>query len=561
MIGMIGSVCLAIASSTEATSFTRGAVAADHAVASEAGVEMLRRGGNAIDAAVATSFCLSVVDPFSCGVGGGGFMIVSVPPDLDHPRRHFALNYRETTPAHIDAEFYVERGPLASRFGGAASGVPGTVAGLWAAHQRWGQLPWASCLEPAIRAATCGVDVGPPWIAAMDWVRSVRSKHPELLQVSDWVWTHLCHEGRLQIGDVVHQPAQASLLVRIANEGPASFYEGDVATDIVQTLAAHGGVMSRSDLHRYEPRWEIPLQSEILSSAYELVSMPPPSSGGVAMQQMLGIIDRRMAEVHDVNSVTWFHLLVEAMRSAFADRARFGADGAQVAVPVREMTHASRLDEAAAAIPLDRARTSAEAGILPPPDDAGTSHFCVYTQDGWAVSCTETTNLSCGSLLAVPQWGIVLNNEMDDFATQPGQANAFGLVQSDRNAPAPGKRPLSSMSPTIVTQGDRVVLMAGASGGPRIINGTLQVILNVLVRGMTPVEALASPRLHHQWIPDIVQFEKLWTDTERIEALEAMGHQTGRRDTVGKVQIIVIDEHGAILPASDVRKHGVPAGW
>ena len=561
MMWAVGTFCLVVASSAEGASFVRGAVAADHAVASAAGVEMLRRGGSAIDAAVATSFCLSVVDPFSCGVGGGGFMVVSAPSHADAPRRHFALNYRETTPADIGPQFYVERGPLASRYGGAASGVPGTVAGLWAAHQRWGRLSWASCLEPAIRAATRGVQVGPPWIAAVDWVGGVRAKHPELHEVSAWVWTHLCNDGRLQVGDVVRQPAQASLLVRIASEGPSAFYEGEVATDIVQTLARFGGVMSRSDLHRYEPRWEIPLQRGILSSAYDLISMPPPSSGGVAMQQMLGIIDRRMADIPDVDSPIWSHLLIEAMRSAFADRARFGADGVQVAVPIREMTHPSRLDEAAAAIPLDRARASGEAGILPPPDDAGTSHFCVYTRDGWAVSCTETINLSFGSLLAVPKWGIVLNNEMDDFATRPGEPNALGLLQTDRNAPAPGKRPLSSMSPTIVTQGDRVVLIAGASGGPRIINGTLQVILNVLLQGMTPVEALAAPRLHHQWLPDMVQFEKLWTHAESIEALEAMGHETGRRETVGKVQLIVIDENGAISPASDPRKHGVPAGW
>jgi gamma-glutamyltranspeptidase/glutathione hydrolase len=249
------------------------------------------------------------------------------------------------------------------------------------------------------------------------------------------------------------------------------------------------------------------------------------------------------------------------MRSAFADRARYGADGTQVPVPVSELVCVETLDAAAAAIPLDRSRTSADSGVLPPPDDAGTSHFCVYTADGWAVSCTETINLPFGSLLAVPQWGIVLNNEMDDFATQPGIANAFGLVQSDRNAPAPGKRPLSSMSPTIVLEDGKVRLIAGASGGPRIINGTLQVMLNVLLFGMSPEEALAAERLHHQWMPDVVQFEEAWTDDTVIEAMEAMGHATTHRPTVGKVQLIEIRPTGEILPASDPRKEGTPAGW
>ncbi len=566
MLTYLSICCVAASIDASPQVFTRGAVAADHAVASAAGVEMLTRGGNAIDAAVATSFCLSVADPFSCGVGGGGFMIVSTPgtttPGQEgNPRTNYALNYRESAPAQVGPDFYVTRSDTASRYGGAASGVPGTVAGLWAAHQRWGSLPWAACLEPAIRAATHGVEVGPPWVDAAAWVAKVRDEHPELHAASQWVWTHLCDQGELAVGDIVRQPAQAALLDRIAREGPRGLYEGEVASDIVAAVAAFGGVMSRSDLHRYEPRWEIPLESEVVLDRYRMISMPPPSSGGIAMQQIVGMLDRRMKDAPNAGTTKWQHLLVEAMRSAFADRARFGADGAQVAVPIREMTHPSRLDQAAAAIPLDRARTSGEAGVLPPPDDSGTSHFCVYTEDGWAVSCTETINLSFGSLVAVPQWGIVLNNEMDDFSTRPGKPNAFGLVQSDRNAPAPGKRPLSSMSPTIVLDGDHVRLIAGASGGPRIINGTLQVMLNVLLRGMSPVEAVAAPRLHHQWMPDVVQFEEGWTDTGTIEAMEALGHATKTRPSVGKVQLIVIGPDGGIAPASDPRKHGVPAGW
>jgi gamma-glutamyltranspeptidase/glutathione hydrolase len=392
-------------------------------------------------------------------------------------------------------------------------------------------------------------------------VADVRSEYPQLRDTSQWVWDYLCGGGTLQTGDLILQPAQAALLDRIARLGPSAFYEGEVATDIALAVASSGGVLSRSDLHRYTVSWATPLQSAVVLDRYTMISMPPPSSGGVAMQQILGILDRRMKDVDGFGSVSWTHLFIEAMRSAFADRARFGADGTHVAVPVREMTHAEHLDAAAAAIPLDYARPSAGAGVLPPPDDAGTSHFCVYTRDGWAVSCTETINLSFGSLLGVPKWGIVLNNEMDDFATSPGKPNAFGLVQSDRNAPAPGKRPLSSMSPTIVLEGDSVRLIAGASGGPRIINGTLQVMLNILLRGMSPEEALLAPRLHHQWMPDVVQFEEAWMDAGMIESLEAMGHATSRRASVGKVQVIEVMPSGIIVPASDPRKGGVPAGW
>ncbi len=549
-------VCAAMA---RGETWTRGAVAADHTVASSAGIEMLRRGGHAIDAAVATSFALSVADPFSCGVGGGGFMVVSGPGEDGH-RVNQALDYRERCPQEVGKSFYVDHPGASSRYGGAAVAVPGTVAGLWAAHQRWGRLPWEACLEPAIRAATMGVPVGGPWLRAMEWVRERRRDHPELAGVSNWIWTHLCGRGSLRRGDIVRQPAQAALLTLIAREGPSAFYEGEVACAIASTVQHVGGVMTRSDLHRYEPTWSVPLESDVVLDRYTMISMPPPSSGGVAMQQILGMLDRRMADAGAAGSERWIHVLVEAMRSAFADRARFGADGVHVAVPIREMTHPSHLDTAARAIPLDRARSSANAGVLPPPDDAGTSHFCVYTADGWAVSCTETINLEFGSLVAVAEWGIVLNNEMDDFATRPGEANAFGLMQSHRNAPAPGKRPLSSMSPTIVLEEGHVRLIAGASGGPRIINGTLQVMLNVLLRGMSPEEALASPRVHHQWMPDVLQFEECWTDDGMMKAMEAMGHATKRRPTVGKVQIIEITPEG-ITPASDPRKEGTPAGW
>ncbi|MEE2907853.1 MAG: gamma-glutamyltransferase [Planctomycetota bacterium] len=541
--------------------YRAGAVAADHVVASEAGASMLRQGGNAIDAAIATSFCLSVVHPFSCGVGGGGFMVVRLAATRDRGVVEAALDYRETAPGAVGPTFYVERSPTASRYGGAASGVPGMVAGLWSAHQRWGTLPWSDLLQPAIAAAEDGVAVKAAWLDAAAWVEQVRTNHPELHDASEWVWVNLCGSGGLREGDIVQQPAQARLLRRIAAEGPSAFYQGAVAESIAQVASQFGGVITKADLAGYQVRQTAPLRSQVVLDRYELLSMPPPSSGGIAMQAILGIIDRRIDDVPDLRpeSPRWIHLVVEAMRYAFADRARHMADGTQVSVPVEAMVSPERLDVAAESIRFDAVAPRGEVGVLLP-DDAGTSHFSIYTADGSAVACTETINLSFGSLVGVPEWGIVLNDEMDDFTTIPGKANAFGLKQSDGNLPAPGKRPISSMSPTIVMDGDSVRLIAGASGGPRIINGTLQVILNVLLFNMTPVEALASPRFHHQWMPDRLDFEEAWSDDDTIEALEATGHVTGRRPSIGKVQLIEITAEGLILPASDPRKGGHPAG-
>ena len=541
--------------------FRTAAVAADHAVASEAGALMLRRGGNAVDAAIATSFCLSVVHPFSCGVGGGGFMVVRLAANSNHGIIEAALDYRECAPSAVGPDFYVERDRTASRFGGAAAGVPGMVAGLWEAHQRWGSLPWSDLIQPAIRAAEDGIAVNVAWIEAVDWVRAVRDRHPELHAASEWVWQNLCGGGTLQAGEIVRQPAQADLLQRIAAEGPDAFYKGDVADSIVRTVQAFGGVLTTRDLEDYRVRKTPPLRSEVVLKKYTMLSMPPPSSGGIAMQAMLGIIDRRIDDVPalDPRSPRWIHLVVEAMRHAFADRARYMADGTQVTVPVNQMLDSANLDAAADSIRFDAIVDHQDVGILPP-DDAGTSHFSVYTSDGSAIACTETINLSFGSLVAVPEWGIVLNDEMDDFTTIAGKANAFGLKQSEGNLPAPGKRPISSMSPTIVMEGDAVRLIAGASGGPRIINGTLQVILNVLLFGMEPVEALAAARFHHQWNPDRLDFEEVWSDSSTIEAMEALGHETGRRPSVGKVQVIEITPAGLIKPGSDPRKGGEPAG-
>ena len=540
--------------------FSNGAVAADHPLASQAGADMLRRGGNAVDAAVAASFCLSVVDPFSCGIGGGGFMIVWDPAS----KQSHALNYRERAPSAMRADtFMTMDDPLASRYGAMAVGVPGTVAGLLEALDRWGSLDRAVVLEPAIRHARNGFEVNAAYLSAVRWVQQQRTEHPRLESVSQWVWEHLCGSGALQVGDVIRQPEQARALALIAADGAAAFYGGPIGDSIVDTIRAHGGIMTTADVADYQTRLQMPLTVRGVLDGCTMLSMPPPSSGGIAMQQMLRFIDAHLSSVRPLSpdNPDYVHLVAEAMKHAFADRATHLADGEQVPVPVDRLLDVGYLAGRAETFDMDRTLDSLDYGsVAPPPTDAGTSHLSVVDADGMAVACTETINLSFGSLLADPTWGIVLNDELDDFTADPDRPNAFGLRQSRGNLPGPRKRPLSSMSPTIVLQDGRVRLVAGASGGPRIITGTFQVILNCLLFDMTPQEAVEQPRFHHQWLPNTLQFESDWTDAGTVESLEARGHVAGSRSSVGVVQVVEVLPDGRKRPASDPRKGGRPDG-
>ena len=538
-------------------------MAADQPVASQAGARMLVLGGNAVDAAVATSFALSVTDPFSCGVGGGGFMLVYAPPRDGAPAIEAVLNYREVAPAAVDASFYVDQ-PLddASRIGGTASGVPGTVAGLYEAHRRWGTLPWAQVLQPAIDAAHDGVVVNQAWVNAADWLEGAREDDENLRHVSAWIWDHLCGGGDLAVGDVVKQPAKARLLRLIAEDGARAFYTGPVAEAISAASHAHGGVLQAEDLAAYRVQPLQPLSADDVFGRWRVLAMPPPSSGGIASIQTLRMVSARWADLSKPgpDDPAFLHLLASAMQRAFADRARWLADGTFAPVPVHALLDRDRLHAAAQRIDLQTAADPVGVYVLPPADDVGTSHLCVVDANGMAVACTETINYLWGSCVAVPQWGIVLNNEMDDFTTRPGEANIYGLVQSDRNAPQPGKRPLSSMSPTIVLESDRVRLVAGASGGPRIISATIKAIIDVLQFGMTPVEALEQGRVHQQWQPDVLWLESDRFDVSVHDALRQRGWDVRERSGMGVEQLIEVAADGGIMPASDPRKGGAPAG-
>jgi len=527
---------------TKQVQFSGGAVAADHQLASEAGVRILKEGGNAVDAAVATSFTLSVVRPFSCGIGGGGFMLI-------HPRNSppIALNYRETAPDEVGAMFYQTHN---SRVGSYAVGVPGTVAGLLAAHERYGRLPLAQVMAPAIEIARGGFFPDDAYRSGVKSAKRALGRVPEALQEIVKAMHRFATNEKLTL------LGQGDVLEAIAQHGTDAFYTGDVARAIVASTHNH---ITLKDLLHYRPRWEKPLVVKI-GDGVSIVSMPPPSSGGIALAQILSILQRVGATSLDRDDPLYSHLLVESMKHAFADRAEFLADAAFVDVPVGALLSEKYLDELASRIQNESTAASwAYGSALQQPDDAGTSHLCVVDSDGMVVAVTETINTSFGSQVLVEPYDFVLNNEMDDFSPPTG-TNVYGLQQSDKNLPQAGKRPLSSMSPTIVLRDGIPIFVVGASGGPRIISGVVQVILNCVWYGDEPLEGVSRPRLHHQWKPNKLYFEESWINQLTSDSLIAKGHVIDTRTTVGVVQAIAI-EGNILKPASDPRKGGVSCGF
>ncbi len=550
-----------VGESDHAATYSQWAVACDHVLASQAGAGMLAAGGNAVDAAVAASFCLSVVRPFSCGIGGGGFMVISLPPSAENPDgRAIALDYRETCPAAVGPDYYESQPAGASERGAKSCAVPGTVAGLLYALEHYGTLDRAAVMAPAISAARGGFAADAAYIEATRAMGTVREDHPELVLPLASAWERFARQGKCAVGDLIVNEHQARALELIARDGAPAFYAGPIADGIISAVARGGGPMTRDDLAAYTVRERPALVGDF--GPWRILTMPPPSSGGVATQQIFGLLERLGGLTGElgINSPRWRHMLVETFKHAFADRARWLADDTFTPVPVAALTAPAYLDSLARRFDPDHTRAASDYGTGPQlPRDAGTSHISVLDGNGMAVGCSETINLNWGSCVEVSGFGFMLNDEMDDF-TIGGVVNAFGLVQSDRNRPAPGKRPLSSMSPTIVLANNRPVAIAGASGGPRIISGTLQVLLSALVYGDDAGEAVARPRLHHQWQPDEIRVESAWTEDATWSGLRDREHKVvSYEKTVGVVQAIVVRD-GRITAASDPRKGGRPAG-
>ncbi|MCH8251500.1 MAG: gamma-glutamyltransferase [Planctomycetes bacterium] len=535
-----------------------GMVASDSAEASRAGLEILEAGGNAIDAATAVSFALAVTRPYSTGLGGGGFLIARFADG-----RLVALDFRETAPAAATADMYVRAESLrktrASRNGHLAVAVPGLVAGRCQALAQYGTLPLGRVLRAAIRLATNGFAIDAHFVKSSGAALSEYETDPKLLDRCGYVYRVHLNNGRLHtVGHTLRQPALARLLEGVAREGGDFFYRGPVAQSIQREMQRGGGIITAKDLAEYQPLAREPVVGSYRE--FKVISMPPPSSGGVALLQALNVLEAfDMRGLFSADRPLATHYTVEAMKHAFADRARWFGDADFVHVPVGLLTSKAYAKILSARLSPTGIAHWEQYGVRQLPDDAGTSHFCVVDKWGNAVVSTETINTSFGSLAAVEEWGLILNNQMDDFAARPGEANAFGLVQSERNAVAPKKRPLSSMSPTIVLKDDRPFLLLGASGGPRIISSVLNVMLNVLDAGMTLEEAVAAPRMHHQWQPNEVYFDMAPLRT-RVTALEARGHVVSQRRRGGVIQAI-LRVGDKWVGASDPRKGGRPAGY
>jgi gamma-glutamyltranspeptidase/glutathione hydrolase len=555
--------------------YDKACVAADHALASRAGADILRQGGNAVDAAVAASFALSVVRPYSCGIGGGGFMVIHL---KSHPRVGpvtVALDYRERGPGAVRADsFEHDPDPFASTHGGKAVCVPGTVAGLLHALERYGTMSRDAVLAPAIHLAEEGFVADAHYVEnahedtlVIPWFRADEARQRRF----PFVWERYLLRGAVKVGDRIHVPEQAEALRRIARDGRDGFYAGPVADAMVKAVQDDGGFLTHDDLRDYTVREFEPLRTTFRD--LEILGMPPPSSGGIVLAQVLGMLEHRRADLDALvaarahNSPAYIHFLAETSKHAFADRARWVADPDFADVPLRTLLDPATLRERAASIDPERTGPhDAYGSAPPPPDDAGTSHLCVVDEFGNAVACTETVNLIFGSMLVAEPFGILLNCEMDDFQTRTGALNAFQLAHAERNRPAPGKRPLSSMTPTLAfdraPDGSLGTLRfaGGGAGGPRIISGTLQAALNALVWDMDAHAALAAPRVHHQWTPDRLDLETALNNDTLRAALTHRGHTLGMRKAIGNVQIIRRGPAGWEA-ASDPRKGGVPDGY
>jgi gamma-glutamyltranspeptidase/glutathione hydrolase len=547
-------------------------VASDEELGSQAGVEILKRGGNAIDGAVAVAFALAVVEPAAGNIGGGGFMLVR----LADGRATF-FDYREVAPGKATRDMYIKPdGTLdkeLSVIGYKSVAVPGTVAGLELALKTYGKLKLADVLAPAIHLAEDGFPVSEKLARQLDGER------PELQQFTVSRRIFLNDGKMFHAGDTFRQPELAATLKRIAKNGAAEFYRGETARMIVDDMKRMGGLITLEDLAQYQPRVRQALHAnyELDGHKWDVITSPPPSSGGVAIIEAMNMLQGvPLKGWDDVQSV---HMLVETMRRVFADRAAYLADPDFAKVPVEGLTSDCYAKELAATIDPQHASSSKEVkagtphvcGVSADNDSAPrtislndgphTTHFSVVDAAGNAVASTYTLNNSYGSAVTSTA-GFLLNDEMDDFTTQPGVPNAlFGLIQSEANAIAPGHRPLSSMTPTILLRDGKLSFVTGSPGGPTIISATLLSVLNWMRLGLDAQAAINAPRFHHQWMPDVILMEKDFPASME-SALNAEGYQTRRRGHIGLVNAIGIDHKtGERLGAADPRDNGAAVGY
>jgi gamma-glutamyltranspeptidase/glutathione hydrolase len=519
-----------------------------------AGARILKKGGNAVDAAIATEFALAVCYPAAGNIGGGGLLVIRM-----NDGSTAGLDYREKAPGKAHRDIFLDSEgnvvPGLSTRSHMAAGVPGTVAGMAEAHSRYGSLTFAELVQPAVDLAETGF----PLTAAQ--AESLNRMSKTFNERNRTETPFVCKDGQWEEGDTLVQSELAETLKLIRDNGAEGFYKGPTASMIVDEMAAGGGIITLEDLSEYRAVWREPVRGSF--GEYGIISMAPPSSGGIALLQLFGMIEDFPVGDWGFHSVPAIHLMVEAERRVYADRAEYLGDPDFVDIPVAGLTAKDYLTERMSGFDPQRATSSKEIGpgnsLLYESEE--TTHYCVVDSKGNAVSATTTLNSSYGSGIVVSGAGFLLNNEMDDFSVKPGYPNIYGLVGGEANSVAPGKRMLSSMTPTIVERNSNLYMVVGSPGGSTIITSVFQTIINVTSFGMSMKEAVDAPRFHHQWLPDEIAAEEDAFSTEVEGKLVEMGHTIKRRGSIGRVEGVRITEQGTLEGGADKRGDDCAAGF
>ena len=531
-----------------------GMVVSADSIASKIGLQILKEGGNAIDAAVATGFALAVTFPYAGNIGGGGFMIIHL-----EDGKNLTIDFREKAPSSAYKDMYLDEAgkvkPEMSLEGWSSSGVPGSVAGLIYALDNYGTMPLGKVIRPAINLAENGFRVNRSFAA------SLNSYKNEFQNFESTEKIFVKKDGsKFEAGDNFIQTDLAETLKRIKEEGRTGFYEGETARLIADQSEKMGGFISLDDLKNYNPVERKPVEGNY--KGFEIISMPPPSSGGIALIEALNVFENFDFSEDEWNSGNYVHTMTEILRRVYADRSEYLGDSDFYPVPVEELISKDYAEELAREISSDSALSSSsiKPGLNNLMESTETTHYSVIDKNKNAVSVTTTINSGYGSKVVVDGAGFLMNNEMDDFSAKPGVPNQFGLVGAEANSIQPGKRMLSSMTPTIVLKNEEPYLILGSPGGSTIITSVLQVFLNVAEFGMDVSEAVNAPRFHHQWLPDQIDFEKFALVKDVKNNLRQMGHNLGDERTLGRVQAILIDSE-IYFGASDPRGDGMAAGY